>query len=536
LTRSLRSLLAGPADRPARNRRRQAGIGYRPELEGLEKRLVLSGGPVLNLPMLAPALAPASHNHTSPHQVTTMLPLSITGIQVQNGQLVAQGLLGSNPFTAPLTLTADPAADPAACPILHLRIDAIHLDLLGLKVDTSNICLDITAMPGSGNLLGNLLCDVSHLLDGGTPLGTILGNLSASDLNNLTSGLTSLLNGALGQVLSPANAAAGGASVTSSQATEILHLSLGPVDLNLLGLDVHLDNCANGPVTVDITAQSGPGNLLGNLIGGLAHLLDNGASTRAVLNRLDRIAGEIATLLAQTSQQGASLLPITVNSVNVTGAANNALQLVANATTPGGMSLQIPLTLTNSTPNAATPILDLDVGAIHLDVLGLKVDTSPICLDITAQPGSGNLLGNLLSDVAHLLDQGLNLNQILGSLTSAQLGNLTSGISGLLNGALGAIGSPASAAAGGASVISSRTTEILHLALGPVDLNLLGLMVHLDNCSNGPVTVDITTQTGPGNLLGNLLDGLVHLLDNGASTRAVLNRLDRIAGEIAALL
>jgi hypothetical protein len=465
-----------------------------------------------------------------------MLPLSITGVQVQNGQLVAQGLLVSTPFTAPLTLTADPA-DPAATPILDLQINAIHLDLLGLKVDTSNICLDITAVPGSGNLLGNLLSDVSNLLNGGTPLGTVLSGLSPTQLTTLTSGLTSLLNGALGQVLSPASAAAGGASVSSSSATEILDLSLGPVDLNLLGLDVHLDNCANGPVTVDIKTQSGPGNLLGNLLGGLAHLLDSGASTRAVLNRLDRIAGDIATLLAQTPQQGASLLPITINSVNITGAANNVLQLVANATTPGGSSLQIPLTLTADPADpAATPILDLDVGAIHLDVLGLNVDTSPICLDITAQPGSGNLLGNLLSDVAHLLDQGLNLDQILGSLTSAQLGTLTSGISGLLNGALGQVLSPASAAAGGASVISSRATEILHLALGPVDLNLLGLMVHLDNCSNGPVTVDIKTQSGPGNLLGNLLDGLAHLLDSGASTRAVLNRLDRIAGDIATLL
>ena len=40
----------------------------------------------------------------------------------------------------------------------------------------------------------------------------------------------------------------------------LLHLSLGAVNLNLLGLVVNLNNCATpaGPVTVDITAQSGP--------------------------------------------------------------------------------------------------------------------------------------------------------------------------------------------------------------------------------------------------------------------------------------
>jgi hypothetical protein len=34
-----------------------------------------------------------------------------------------------------------------------------------------------------------------------------------------------------------------------------------PLDLNLLGLAIHLDR-----ILLDITAQSGPGNLLGNLL------------------------------------------------------------------------------------------------------------------------------------------------------------------------------------------------------------------------------------------------------------------------------
>ena len=196
---------------------------------------------------------------------------------------------------------------------------------------------------------------------------------------------------------------------------------------------------------------------------------------------------------APSVQQAASLLPITFNSVSITGVANSVLQLVANATTAVGHTFQVPLTLTNTTPSATTPILDLHIGAIHLNVLGLKVDTSEICLKITAESGPGNLLGNLLGNVAHLLDQGLNLGQILGSLTSTQLSDLSMSLSGLLGGALGAIGSPINAATGGASVSSIGTTQILHLSLGPVDLNLLGLVVHLDNCNNGLVTVDIGT-------------------------------------------
>jgi hypothetical protein len=61
-------------------------------------------------------------------------------------------------------------------------------------------------------------------------------------------------------------------------------LTLGPLDLNLLGLQVHLDR-----VVLDITAQSGPGNLLGNLLCSVAHLLDGAPSPTALSLLLNRI-------------------------------------------------------------------------------------------------------------------------------------------------------------------------------------------------------------------------------------------------------
>ena len=63
-----------------------------------------------------------------------------------------------------------------------------------------------------------------------------------------------------------------GAAAAPQVACNILHLVLGPLDLNLLGLAVHLNT-----VVLDITANSGPGNLLGNLLCAVAGLLD-GAS------------------------------------------------------------------------------------------------------------------------------------------------------------------------------------------------------------------------------------------------------------------
>ena len=51
-------------------------------------------------------------------------------------------------------------------------------------------------------------------------------------------------------------------------------------------------------------------------------------------------------------------------------------------------------------------ILNLDLGPLFLDVLGLQVDLSEIHLDITAVRGPGRLLGNLLCAGAGLLDGG----------------------------------------------------------------------------------------------------------------------------------
>src|SRR5215213_3086084 len=71
----------------------------------------------------------------------------------------------------------------------------------------------------------------------------------------------------------------------------------------------------------------------------------------------------------------------------------------------------------------------------------------------------------------------------------------------------------------------SGTCQILHLELGPLDLNLLGLMVHLDK-----VVLDITAQSGPGNLLGNLLCAIAGLLDSQTSSSALVQLLNRLLG------
>ena len=194
-----------------------------------------------------------------------------------------------------------------------------------------------------------------------------------------------------------------------------------------------------------------------------------------------------------------------------------------NTTTFSGVPVNISLAPDQGGAGAC-PILDLQLGPITLNLLGLVAETSPICLEITAFEGGG-LLGDLLCGIANLLNQGLTLNQILAGLPSGDLSSLLTGLTNLFNGALSNLSHAILTAI--ADVHSHGTCAILHLELGPLDLTLLGLEVVLDNCANGAVTVDITAQTGRGKLLGNLLCELLggDLINIGSTLQEILNQI-----------
>jgi hypothetical protein len=78
---------------------------------------------------------------------------------------------------APAALPLDPTATAAGCQVLDLVLGPLDLDLLGLVVHLNQVHLNITAVPGAGALLGNLLCAVAGLLDGG-PLAGLAGLLN----------------------------------------------------------------------------------------------------------------------------------------------------------------------------------------------------------------------------------------------------------------------------------------------------------------------------------------------------------------------
>ena len=106
---------------------------------------------------------------------------------------------------------------------------------------------------------------------------TVNGQLAA--VGTLTGTLTNSLGTVLGTITQSVTML-----VTAQGTCQILHLTLGPLDLNLLGLQVHLNQ-----VVLDVTAQSGPGNLLGNLLCSVSHLLDSNTAATALANLLNNI-------------------------------------------------------------------------------------------------------------------------------------------------------------------------------------------------------------------------------------------------------
>jgi hypothetical protein len=260
--------------------------------------------------------------------------------------------------------------------------------------------------------------------DGSTFKGTVSGVRFVAD--NGKAALEGVLNGTL-------TSSGGGTKAVTNQAVtlpltatgtcKILHLNLGPLDLNLLGLQVHLDK-----VVLDITAQAGPGQLLGNLLCGVAHLLDRNGSLSSIVAGLNSILG-LANLanglpVAGTASDGSTLNGVfTPQRIIAKGRGLTVNGLLTGTLTDSSghaqsVSKQVTLPLTAS---GTCNILHLRLGATTLNLLGLNVHLNTVVLNITAQRGPGNLLGNLLCSIAHLLDRNppltgaaAQLNKLLG--------------------------------------------------------------------------------------------------------------------------
>jgi len=129
------------------------------------------------------------------------------------------------------------------------------------------------ALGGTGTFVGSVGLQSFKVVNGAlVAVGTLTGTLTDS------------LGNVLGTVTQSITLPVSNISATC----DILHLELGPLDLTLLGLNVHLDK-----VVLDITATQG-GGLLGDLLCSLADLLNGNAALGSIarlLNNILRILG-----------------------------------------------------------------------------------------------------------------------------------------------------------------------------------------------------------------------------------------------------
>jgi len=230
----------------------------------------------------AAVLSAACITSARPVEAAPKVPTHIVVDSISLVDRVITGTIAGVPFEAPFTYTLQDAPGRGRrCTVLDLKLGPINLELLGLFVDTSEICLNITAFEREG-LLGGLLCGLAG------------GNIGL-DNADLLAGLTDVLNEALGQGKAKGNGGNGGDSVCSGEC-EVLDLVIGPLTLNLLGVQVRLDDCDNGPVEVCISATGGPpvlANLLGNL---LCNLVGDSPTLGEILGFLDFIVDLIDEL------------------------------------------------------------------------------------------------------------------------------------------------------------------------------------------------------------------------------------------------
>jgi hypothetical protein len=210
----------------------------------------------LTLALVASALfATAGTAAAGPEQTPSQAtPSGRLVVSVQLHRFVSHGRRAAAEGTATATLTGVggaktsikqkvtlAAATGSSCKVLHLFLQQLDLELLGLNAHLDKVQLDITGTR-SGGVLGRLFCQLSQ--------GVNSRSLRAANAALATHPARAMyLQARIAQ-----QQAAPGAPVC-----QVLDLILGPLDLNLLGLEVDLNR-----VHLAVTATPG-GGVLGDL-------------------------------------------------------------------------------------------------------------------------------------------------------------------------------------------------------------------------------------------------------------------------------
>jgi hypothetical protein len=394
--------------------------------------------------------------------VSTLVDLNSASSAVNTVLDSTVNLLNSADLHVPVQSGSLDSAAARDTQVLELFVAPVHLDLLGVEVDTSTIRVTITTKSGQGQVLGNALNELLNLFNPPLP-----DKLSIDTLNQKLDDLLTKLNQQL-----PGIAPAPTPAVPISNG-QILNVTVPALDLNLLGLMVE-----TSPITVNASAHAGDGALLGNVL-------------TTALKTLD------------ATPQALSSLSTHVNAVlgKVVGVLNSADLTIASSVVANlPPALQTLLSPTLTAPAGSTaPILDLLVASsdgskppVDVELLGLSITTSDIEAHLSAKTGDGQVLGNLLYNLANLADPGgpaglLNLLNLLGS---------------------GSLDQSGATADTSVTPVAGVPADLLTITLKPLNIDLLGLQLRTD-----PIVVHLSTQDGDGKLLGNLLEGITTLIN-----------------------
>jgi hypothetical protein len=170
-------------------------------------------------------------------------------------------------------------------------------------------------------------------------------------------------------------------------------------------------------------------------------------------------------------------------------------------------------------------VLHLELGELHLSLLGLIVNLTPvddpsIVLDISAD--SSEALGKLLCQVINSVQNGAPAK------TTAATKRLNSVVKKRYSGSVMSFSAPLSLSSGLAGTTTDSTTgtttttpitatkgqcDVLDLVLGPLNLDLLGLIVSLNK-------VDLNISANPVGVLGTLFCQLAGSTTTAATTTA----------------
>lgn len=131
-------------------------------------------------------------------------------------------------------------------------------------------------------------------------------------------------------------------------------------------------------------------------------------------------------------------------------------------------------------------------------------------VSVEGTTSTGDFVGELSDLTATVTDETVTLT-----------GSITGTVTDTATGAITDVEDTFTATVDG--LMTDASCDILTLDLGPLNLDALGLVVDLS-----AIDLDVTGETGPGNLLGNVLCAVTGIFDRSGPLTPVTNLLNRL--------